>query len=61
MVAIAAESDPEPGSVRPKQAISPPAMRGHHSFCCASVPPFFKAELNIPILIEKIERKAGAA
>ena len=52
---------PDPGSVRPKQAISPAAMRGHHSAFCASVPPFLIAELNIPTLIEKIERNAGAA
>ena len=61
VVCMAALSEPEPGSVRPKQAISPAAMRGHHWAFCASVPPFLIAELNIPTLIEKIERNAGAA
>ena len=53
---MAALSLPEPGSVRPKQAIAPPAILGHHSAFCASVPPFLIAELNMPTLIEKIER-----
>ena len=60
-VAMAALSDPLPGSVRPKQAIAPSAIFGHHSAFCASVPPFLIAELNMPTLIEKMLRKAGAA
>jgi len=56
-----AESEPDPGSVRPKQAISPDATRGSHSAFCASVPPFFSAEANMPMLIEMIDRKAGIA
>ena len=61
VVAMAALSLPEPGSVRPKQVIDPAATLGHHSAFWASVPPFLIAELNMPTLIEKIERKAGAA
>ena len=61
IVCIAAESDPEPGSVNPKLAISPAARRGSHSAFCASVPPFFSAEQTMPMLIEMIERNAGIA
>ena len=61
MVRIPAESLPDPGSVSPKQAISPAASRGSHSACCASVPPFLSAEATMPMLIEMIERKHGIA
>ena len=52
MGCIAAESEPDPGSVSAKEAISPSASRGSHSAFCASVPPFLKAEQTIPVLIE---------
>ena len=61
VVCIAAESDPDPGSVRPKDAISPAAKRGSHSAFCASVPPFLNAEHTMPTLIDVTERKHGAA
>ncbi len=39
-------SDPEPGSVRPKQPItSPAAMRGSHSVFCSSEPCFAIADI----------------
>ena len=41
--------------------MSPAAMRGSHFAFCASVPPFFSAEQNMPMLIEMIERNAGIA
>ena len=56
MVCMAAESEPDPGSVRPKEATSPAANRGNHSDFCASVPPFLNAEHTIPTLMDAIDR-----
>ena len=44
-----------------EQAILPAAILGYHSAFWASVAPFFNALANMPTLIEKIERYAGAA
>jgi hypothetical protein len=56
VVCSPAESDPDPGSVSPKLAMSPAARRGSQAAFCSSVPPFLIAEQTMPRLIDTIER-----